>query len=187
MYTKKEMRQAYIARLQQLDLNTRLQEEKQIASRLYDQPEWFNADTIAITISQSFEINTAPIILHARHKGQRVVVPRTLPNWQMEFVTLDEDTEFDESHFGVLEPVGGQVVTPDDIDLMVVPGVAFTPAGKRLGFGGGYYDRYLADYGGPKVALAFNTQVADDDEWPVDEHDIPVDRVIGPNVPLVGE
>ncbi len=178
MYSKKEMRQAYIARLQQLDLNTRLEEEKQLASKLYDQPEWVSAQMIAITLSQSFEINTAPIILHARHKGQQVVVPRTLPHRQMEFVTLTEETQFSESHFGVLEPVNGQVVTPDDIDLMVVPGVAFTLSGKRLGFGGGYYDRYLTKYHGPKLALALNTQLADEDEWAVEEFDIPMDRVV---------
>lgn len=178
MYSKKEMRQAYIARLQQLDLNTRLEEEKRLASKLYDQPEWLSARTIAITLSQSFEINTAPIILHARHKGQQVMVPRTLPHRQMEFVTLTEETQFAESHFGVLEPVNGQVVTSDDIDLMIVPGVAFTLSGKRLGFGGGYYDRYLAKYHGPKLALALNTQLADDDEWATEEYDIPMDRVV---------
>lgn len=178
MYSKKEMRKAYIARLEQLDLNTRLREEERLASKLYDQPEWFQAKTVGITLSQSFEINTAPIILHARHKGQRVVVPRTLPDRQMEFVVLTESTEFNETHFGVLEPVGGEVVQPSDIDVMVVPGVAFTLQGKRLGFGGGYYDRYLAKYAGPKLAMALNTQLAEENEWPQDEFDIPVDKVI---------
>lgn len=178
MYSKKEMRQAYIARLQQLDLNTRLKEEEQLASRLYDQPEWFKALTIGITLSQSFEINTAPLILHARHKGQRVVVPRTLPHRQMEFVTLTEDTQFAESHFGVLEPTNGEVLNPEEIDLMIVPGVAFTLTGKRLGFGGGYYDRYLANFSGAKVALALNTQIANENEWASDKFDIPVDKVV---------
>ena len=177
-YAKKELRKAYVARLQQLDLNTRLKEEEQLASRLYDQPEWLEARTVAITMSQSFEINTAPIILHARHEGRRVVIPRTLPKRQMEFVTLTEESEFEESNFGVLEPVGGEVVTPEGIDLFVCPGVAFTLSGKRLGFGGGYYDRYLAKYAGPKVALALPTQLADEDEWEADDFDVPMDKVI---------
>ena len=178
MYSKKEMRQAYIARLQQLDLKTRLKEQAALASRLYDQPEWFSAKTIGLTLSQSFEINTAPLILHARHKGQQVVVPRTLPGRKMEFVTLTEGTEFKETSFGVLEPVNGQVLAPNQIDLMVVPGVAFTLSGKRLGFGGGYYDRYLANYRGPKLAMALNTQIAEENEWLSDQFDIPVDKVI---------
>lgn len=178
MYSKKEMRKAYIARLQQLDLNTRLKEEQALASRLYDQPEWFGAKVIGITLSQSFEINTAPIILHARHKGQTVVVPRTLPERKMEFVVLTESTEFSETQFGVLEPVKGEVLGPNDIDLMVVPGVAFTLSGNRLGFGGGYYDRYLSNYDGPKFAMALNTQIAEENEWPTDTFDIPMDKVI---------
>ncbi|WP_421388272.1 5-formyltetrahydrofolate cyclo-ligase [Limosilactobacillus fermentum] len=180
-YTKKEMRKAYIARLQQLDLNTRVREERRLVSRLYDQPEWVSAKTVAITLSQSFEVDTAPLILHARHKGQTVVVPRTLPHRQMEFVAIDEDTTFEETSFGVLEPVDGTVIPAEEIDLMVVPGVAFTTTGKRLGFGGGYYDRYLANYQGATISLALDTQVAAEDEWEADPFDITVNKVLTPS------
>lgn len=177
-YSKKELRQAYIARLQQLDLNTRLNEEKKLASLLYDQPEWLNAKTIATTLSQSFEIDTAPIILHARHKGQQVVVPRTLPNRQMEFVELNENTNFDETSFGILEPHDGKVYSPDEIDLMIVPGVAFTLSGKRIGFGGGYYDRYLQNYHGQTLSMALTTQLADEGEWEAEDFDQRVGKVL---------
>ena len=150
-YSKKELRQAYIARLQQLDLNTRLYEERKLASLLYDQPEWTGAKTIAVTLSQSFEIDTAPIILHARHKGQQI---------------------------GILEPHDGKVYSPDEIDLMVVPGVAFTASGNRLGFGGGYYDRYLKNYKGPKVSMALTTQLAEENEWEPEEFDQRIDKVL---------
>lgn len=177
-FSKKEMRKAYLARLQQLDLNTRMQEQERLASKLYDQPEWLRARTIALTISMPLEFNTAPIILHARHKGKRVVVPRTLPNRQMEFVELKEDTNFVESNFGVLEPEGEQTVDPSDIDLMVVPGVAFTLAGNRLGFGGGYYDRYLSKFPGNTVSMALTTQIAEPGEWPTEEHDVKIQKII---------
>ena len=121
-YSKKELRQAYIARLQQLDLNTRLHEEKRLTSMLFDQPEWMNAKVIATTLSQSLELDTSPIILHARHENRQIVVPRTLPDRQMEFVALNEDTEFVETTFGILEPKNGRVYQPDEIDLMIVPG-----------------------------------------------------------------
>lgn len=177
-YSKKEMRRAYIARLQQLDMNTRLHEEHRLASIIFDNQDWLGAETIALTMSHSFEIDTAPLILHARHLGQRVVVPRTLPKRQMEFVNIDEGTDFKETSFGVLEPEDGQVVQPDDIDLMVVPGIAFTLQGDRLGFGGGYYDRYLDKYHGKTVSLALTTQVAQPNEWNEDEHDHRIDHVI---------
>ncbi|KRN59136.1 5-formyltetrahydrofolate cyclo-ligase [Limosilactobacillus secaliphilus] len=177
-YGKKELRRAYIARMRQLDIKNKVKEQEQLASRLYDQPEWVSAKTVALTMSQSFEVDTGPIILHARHKGQRVVVPRTLPNRQMEFVELNEETQFKETSFGLLEPENGTVVTPDQIDFMLVPGVAFKENGQRLGFGGGYYDRYLAKYNGFTCSLVLTTQLADDDEWEPDQFDIPVDRII---------
>ena len=98
-HSKKEMRKAYLARLQQLDQNTRLREQHRLAQKLYDLPQWTNAKTVALTMSQSFELDTAPLILHARHEGKRVLVPRTLPKRQMEFVQIDEDTEFEETGF----------------------------------------------------------------------------------------
>ncbi len=166
-YSKKELRQAYIARLQQLDLNTRLHEEKRLTSMLFDQPEWMNAKVIATTLSQSLELDTSPIILHARH-GNR----------QMEFVALNEDTEFVETTFGILEPKNGRVYQPDEIDLMIVPGVAFTLSGRRIGFGGGYYDRYLDKYDGDTVSLSFTTQLANENEWQSDQYDRHVNKVL---------
>lgn len=177
-YSKKEMRRAYIARLQQLDMNTRLHEEHRLSSLLFDTQEWLGAQTIALTMSHSFEIDTAPLILHARHLGQTVVVPRTLSNHQMEFVTIDEGTDFVETSFGVLEPEDGQVVKPDDIDLMIVPGIAFTLDGDRLGFGGGYYDRYLEKYHGPTTSLALTTMIASKGDWAVDDHDHQIDHLV---------
>lgn len=177
-YSKNELRRAYIARMRQLDIKNKVIEQDKLASRLYDQQEWISAKTVALTMSQSFEVDTEPIILHARHKGQRVVVPRTLPHRQMEFVELNEETRFKETAFGLLEPENGAVVTPAQIDFMLVPGVAFKENGERLGFGGGYYDRYLAKYNGFKCSLVLTTQLADDDEWEPDEFDIPVDRII---------
>lgn len=177
-YSKSELRQAYIARLQQLDVNTRLHEEKSLASELFDQPEWMRAKVIALTLSQSFEIDTAPLILHARHEGRTVVIPRTLPHRQMEFVELKENTTFEETTFGILEPKDGRIFSPAEIDLMVVPGVAFTPSGHRLGFGGGYYDRYLSKYAGRTISLALPTQLAQEGEWEHESHDQRVDRVV---------
>lgn len=177
-YSKNELRQAYIARLQQLDLNTRLSEEKRLTSMLFNQPEWMRAKVVALTLSQSFEIDTAPILLHARHEGRTVVVPRTLPKRQMEFVEITESTDFVESSFGVLEPADGRAYGPDEIDLMVVPGVAFTTDGLRVGFGGGYYDRYLSKYHGDTISLALPTQLATDGEWQPDAYDQRVAKVL---------
>lgn len=176
--TKRTLRKAYLARLQELDRDTLHRESRQLASRLFDYQPWLMAKVVALTMSQSFEVDTSQIVLAARAQGKLVTVPRTLPNRQMEFVAIDEDTEYQETHFGVLEPVNGRVLTKNEMDLMVVPGLAFTRNGLRLGFGGGYYDRYLADYHGATVALALATQLAEAGEWPVDDFDVAIDRVL---------
>lgn len=176
--TKNEIRQAFIARLRQLNPTTRINEEKKLYSKLFEQQAWLEAKTIAVTMSMGFEVDTHPIILRGQEEGKQVLVPRTLPGHQMEFVTVDEASKFEETHFGVLEPVGGKVLSPEQIDLVIVPGVAFTKEGKRLGFGGGYYDRYLAGYHGSTIALAMDVQLADDKAWQSDATDVQVGTVI---------
>lgn len=176
--SKNDIRQAFIARLRQLDPTTKQNEEKKLYTKLFVQQAWLDAKTVAVTMSMGFEIDTHPIILRGQEEGKQVLVPRTLPDHQMEFVTVDESSQFAETSFGVMEPVGGKVLKPDQIDLVIVPGVAFTKSGKRLGFGGGYYDRYLAAYKGNTIALALDVQLADEDAWTSEKTDIKVDTVV---------
>ena len=65
---------------------------------------------------------------------------------------------------------------PSQIDLLIVPGLAYTQAGYRLGFGGGYYDRFLRDYDGKTISLAFNCQMIP--QIDLEEHDLPVSKII---------
>lgn len=177
-YSKKELRQAFTSRLRQMDLQTKRKQEAVLRERLYLLPEWTSASVVATTLSMSFELDTQPLIIHAQHKGKEVVVPRVTGKRQMEFVKLTEQTQFRQSAFGVLEPLGDEVVDLSQIDLMVVPGVAFTRSGKRLGFGGGFYDACLAHFTNDTVSLALRPQLADEDAWESQSYDQRVDRVL---------
>ncbi len=177
-YSKKELRQAFISRLRQMDLQTKKKQEQGLREQLYILPEWTSAKVIATTLSMSFELDTQPLIIHAQHKGKEVVVPRVIGKRQMEFVRLTEQTQFQESSFGVLEPLGDDVVDLNQIDLMVVPGVAFTRSGKRLGFGGGFYDTCLAKFNHQTVSLALRPQIASEDAWETKPYDQSVDRIL---------
>lgn len=90
---------------------------------------------------------------------------------------LDSDTVMEKGYRGILEPsASAKQVDAGKIDLAVVPGLAFTKDGKRLGRGKGYYDRLLPSLHCPKIALAFSPQIIP--HIPCDEWDIPLDRVI---------
>jgi 5-formyltetrahydrofolate cyclo-ligase len=88
----------------------------------------------------------------------------------------DHIMEVDEH--GVRMPVGGRLVVPETIDLVVVPALAYDPGGNRLGRGGGYYDRFLGRLrrSATKVGLAFDVQIIDD--VPVEERDVQVDMIV---------
>ncbi|MCC3238154.1 5-formyltetrahydrofolate cyclo-ligase, partial [Pediococcus acidilactici] len=130
----------------------------QIMERGSEQTEGSKAINVAITLSQKFELNTAPIIRSLQERKISVLVPKTFENRRMEFVPLTSETQLAPQAFGILEPVGGVPVAPTALDLIVVPGLAYEQTGgNRLGFGGGYYDRYLKRAPqAHKIVLAFN-------------------------------
>ena len=171
MRTKKQIRQQQIAALQTLAQTPALKhaQEAQLLELLMATEVFQKATIIGVTLSQPIEA--------IRLAGKEVVVPKTLPERQMAFYPLTATTELTTSSYGALEPVvtaGSQVLIPD---LMIVPGLAFSPEGWRVGFGGGYYDRYLAKYPMPTVALALKPQQRSAD-WAIDEFDIQLDQVL---------
>lgn len=109
----------------------------------------------------------------------RVVVPRVEGD-EMEFYDLASGA-LAEGAFGIMEPQCGEPIEPRKIDVMVVPGVAFTPSGDRLGRGKGFYDRYLSREGFRAycVGVCYPHQVVD--ELPVEPHDRRMDEVISGN------
>lgn len=158
-------------------------QERQAASqRLYQAlwalPQWQAAQTIATTLSGDFELDTAPIIERAQAEGKTVAVPQTLPHRQMAFRQLTATTTLMTTKFGLQEPQDGVVIAPTAFDLIVVPGLRFAKRGERLGFGGGYYDRYLPQTVGYKVALALPAQQAAQPGWPVEDFDVMLDAVL---------
>ena len=159
-------------------------DEKSILTHLYQSPEWQAAQTIGVTISSGTELATRPIIQHALAAGKRVAVPRCLPHRQMAFWDcLQPAITWQQSPFGrIWEPHTSQpALAKEAIDLIVVPGLAFSPQHDRLGFGGGYYDRYLQDYQGVTVALMDTARQVAVADWPVEPTDVRIKFLIGVN------
>jgi 5-formyltetrahydrofolate cyclo-ligase len=132
--------------------------------------------------SKDNEVDTHAILRRATQEGLRVYIPKALPGRQLAWLPFRSIEELAPSRFGILEPTmvgetGGSGMTPDlQNAICLVPGIAFRPDGYRIGYGGGYYDVFLAAFSCVRVGLAFDIQMLDD--FPVDAHDQKVDYVI---------
>ncbi len=135
-----------------------------------------SARTVFCYCSFASEVDTAALIAALHQRGQRVALPITRGGGRMDAALYRPGDELTPSRFGPSEPLGGAVVPPGDIDVILLPGLVFTRAGERLGYGGGFYDRYLPQTRALRAALAFRIQVAD--ELPACAHDQRVHALI---------
>lgn len=150
-----------------------------IAESLYQESEWRQAQIIGITVSIFPEVETKAIIAHAWSQGKKVAVPKCEAQLrQMDFRILTDFSQLECVYSGLLEPRVDQTVyvPQEELDLLIVPGLAFDVRGHRLGFGGGYYDRYLSRYTGNTLSLAFKEQVIT--HFPTENHDLPIGKII---------
>ena len=134
---------------------------------------------IAVHLASPQEIDLSPFIRKMLAMGVKVVAPR----WNGETYELAVLKGLDDAHLrkgpmGILEPVEAEIVSPKAVEVWLVPGLAFTRSGKRLGYGGGWYDRLLVDApkGSVKIGIAHAFQVVDD--LPREPHDVPLARVV---------
>ncbi len=137
-------------------------------------PLYKEARTIFAYLSYNQEVRTAPLIRRAWSDGKAVAVPKIIDD-QMVFLRLDEGDPIAEGYKGIPEPVK-EVPLRDPTALVLLPGLAFDPMGHRLGYGGGFYDRFLSAEPHPTIALCFDFQVYD--HLDCEEHDIPADVVL---------
>ena len=143
--------------------------------------------TVTAYQSMAFEPGTAPLIAALVSRGGRVLLPR-IAGAELRWVPITRDTEFARGPLGIMEPVGPSLdPVPSPLaraDVLFVPGLAVDRRGRRLGQGGGYYDKARADVpshtnGGPlRVAVLFDDEVLD--VVPSTEHDCVVDCVLTP-------
>lgn len=147
-------------------------------------PEYKNAKTIFTYLAFKNEIDTNPLIQNAWQQKKNIVVPICQKKTKnMLLSRLDSFSELQPGTWDIPEPKMEYIrpVAPEQIDLVIIPGIAFDFNGNRLGYGGGYYDRFLPIL--PKhcckVVLAYDFQIIH--SVPIDKHDIPVDIIISEN------
>jgi 5-formyltetrahydrofolate cyclo-ligase len=175
--TKATLRGAMKQRLACVSDDDRAEAGRRAADRLCALPAFSGAEVVACFLSMPREIPTDPLIESCHDAGKQVCVPafrRDLQAYGM--ARLDADTPLTCGRAGVREPTRPVWMEPDRIDMFVVPGLAFDEQGRRLGRGGGHYDRLLADVSGIKVGLAMAFQCVA--SVPSDAHDIRMDLVV---------
>lgn len=135
-----------------------------------------NARTIYGYLPYNQEVRTVPLLEQALKDGKKVAVPKVYGE-EMKFLYLDDLSLVSKGYAGIPEPIADEPEADDKTALVLMPGLAFDPQGHRIGYGGGFYDKFLSrEPGHPTVALCYDFQVLEHLE--TEEFDIPVDLVI---------
>ena len=135
-----------------------------------------NAKTIYGYLPYNQEVRTVPMLEQAMKDGKRVAVPKCYDD-EMKFHYMEDLSRVEKGYAGIPEPMGDEPVADDPTALVLMPGLAFTEKGDRMGYGGGFYDRFLAkEPNHPTVALCYSFQMVQ--QLPTEEYDIPVDLVL---------
>ncbi len=172
---KSELRKQVLREMKAMPQEQKQAMDRALTERFLNHPFYQEAKVIATYLSFPHEFQTQGLIDQALRDGKKVLIPKTYPKGRMEFVVYDPQ-QLVKTSFGLLEPQGDlEVVDAYQIDLIHVPGLAFTTEGYRIGYGGGYYDRYLENFTGQTMSTIYPCQIQN---FNSEDHDIPVQEVL---------
>lgn len=172
---KSELRKQVLQGMKAIPQTQKVAMDQALTERFLKHPFYQEAKIIATYLSFPHEFQTQELIEQALKDDKKVLIPKTYPKGRMDFVVYDPQ-QLVKTSFGLLESQGDlEVVAASQIDLIHVPGLAFTTKGYRIGYGGGYYDRYLEHFTGHTLSTVYHYQVQD---FIPENHDIPVQEVL---------
>jgi len=173
---KKELRRSIRERKRAMTTEE-IVSRSQMLGLLFRQSEAYkNAKTIYGYLPYNQEVRTVPMLEQAIRDGKRVAVPKCYGD-EMKFIFLDDLSLVEKGYAGIPEPIADGPVADDPTALVLMPGLAFDPQGHRIGYGGGFYDKFLSkEPNHPTLALCYEFQMLP--ELKTEEHDIPVDTVL---------
>lgn len=141
--------------------------------------QWKNAGTVFIFVSMPTETDTSELIKNALNTGKRLCVPKIVGEGIMNAVEITCTTQLRSGKFGIYEPDDTCLTVPkNEIDLVLLPCLAADENGRRLGRGGGYYDRFCEDYTGDKIIVCPEMFLFKNGEIPTEKWDITADGVL---------
>lgn len=178
---KKDIRREVLALRNELPQAQRNEKSRRIQERLMTHPAFLTAGSVLCYVTYKSEVETEWLIRESLSMGKRVCCP-LVTEAEMEFYEIDSMAELREGFHGILEPPAHRerLYVPDSGDLVIMPGAAFDRVCHRIGYGGGYYDRYLQRAGElTTAALAFAVQVRRSIPW--EAHDICPQTIVTEN------
>ena len=152
------------------------QKSRTLGQLLLETELYRNTKTIYGYLPYNQEVRTVPMLERALRDGKRVAVPKVYGD-EMRFIYLTDLSLVATGYAGIPEPIADAPVAQDPTALVLMPGLAFDADGNRMGYGGGFYDRFLqSEPNHPTLALCYDFQILP--KIPVQEHDVPVDKVL---------
>ena len=173
---KKALRRAIGEKKRAMSIPEIEQASQRLTEKFLQTEFYRDCESVYAYLSYNQEVRTAALIRRAIQDGKRVAVPKVYGD-EMRFIWLDDPDQVAPGAYNIPEPIADAPVADDKTALVLMPGLAFDLEGHRLGYGGGFYDRFLAEETEHKlVALCYGFQLLDHLE--TEAHDIPVDLVI---------
>ena len=174
---KQELRKDYIT----IRNNIKNKKEKSIiiSDKVKKDIDYQKAKVVALYKSLLSEVNTDELIKYSINSGKIVALPKVINN-ELIFYKINIEEVLVKSNFGVEEPTGNEenFINKNNIDLLIIPGICFDKQKNRLGFGKGYYDRFLNNTSLKTIALCFNEQILNNQLLPITDHDKKVNKII---------
>lgn len=177
---KKQLRATIKQQLAQMSEKQITRQSGDITNNLTETDCFKKASVVMTFLSLPTEVNTAALILKCWQMGKAVAVPKV--SWEQRHmipvIITSMETGLSTDMRGLKNPVTGVPTPIEEIDLVITPGLAFDKTGKRLGRGGGYFDRFFANKSlrAVKCGVCFHQQITDD--VPTDETDVPIDCLV---------
>lgn len=176
---KKQLRKAMLQKRKELSDSETAAKNSAITEKLLSLEKIQSADLILPFVSAKGEVGTRELIARCLDAGKTVAVPRCINGSNMEFCVIHTFDDLEKGMYGIDEPKEYcEVIKAEDAEnsVLIVPALCFNAKGYRLGYGKGYYDRFISRYKGYTVGVCYSEFITDD--IPVDEYDRCVDIVI---------
>ncbi len=175
---KKVLRKSFLEKRNSIPLVDQIEISRKIIDRFLSLEEWKKARSIMTYVSIDSEVSTLKIISEAITSNKILILPK-VNGEEIDPILVRTPFTLKSQFKGILEPTSSEKFE-NEIDLVVIPGVLFDKRGYRIGYGGGFYDRFLHKYGekiSTKVALAYEIQVVELIDY-VEIHDMKIDIIL---------